>query len=327
MDRLLANAIASIKIGVEDYETGDAARALSAVRNLHAGLLLLAKWVLVSKVSNANKDDIIATAYTPVSDGADGVNYEPLGSRTIGLADIRRRFKSFGLDLSGETSKRLDSLAKERNAVEHLYSDSSGASLRETVSQSFIVAAEFFRLGGANPKDLLDKAWVVMLGVNEVYEQERSACRTTFKNVAWKFAVSDDAGPECQVCGSELVERVDKDNEAQEHVQGKCRACGVHLDTDAVVESLVARMYWSLNYISIKDGGNAILHSCPLCMCKTYVNQLDENSDVAGCVNCEFKLGNCWRCGTGLSPDDLYGDSKDLCGYCGYKMAKAMEQD
>lgn len=327
MDRLLANAIDSIRIGVDDYETGDSARELSAVRNLHAGLLLLAKWVLVSKVPRASEDDLLAAAYTPVPDRTGGVKYQPLGRRTIGLQDIRRRFESFGLNLSKETSKRLDSLARVRNAVEHRYVDSSGALLQETVSQSFFIAAEFFRLGGENPRDLLGNAWGVMLEVNEVYEQELSACRTTFKNVAWKFAVSDGACPKCQVCGSDLVEQVDQDNKVQDNVQGKCRACGVDIDADFVVQSLVVPMYSALNHISIKDGGDAILQSCPLCKCETYINEFDENGNLTGCVNCEFKLGDCSVCGNRLSPDDLYGDSKDLCGYCGYRMAKVMERD
>ena len=40
MDRLLDNAMESIRIEVEDYETQEEARSRSAVRNLHAGLLL-----------------------------------------------------------------------------------------------------------------------------------------------------------------------------------------------------------------------------------------------------------------------------------------------
>lgn len=327
MDGLLTNAIASIRIGVEDYETGDPARALSAVRNLHAGLLLLAKWVLISKVPNTSKDDVIAAAYAPVPDSTGTLKYVPVGKRTIGLEDIRRRFESFGLNLSKETKKRLKSLSSARNAVEHRYVDPGGASLRETVSQSFVVAAEFCRLGDANPKELLEKAWDVMLEVNEVYEQELSACRITFKHMTWNFTVPDSVGPRCRLCGSDLVEQVEQDNTEQDKIQGKCRACGADIDADAVIESLVAQVYWASDHISVKDGGDTILHACPQCMCITYVNELDEYGNVTGCVNCEFKLGDCWRCGTGLSPGDLYGDSGDLCGHCGYTMAKVMEQD
>jgi hypothetical protein len=37
---LLTNAVASINVGVEDYKTGVPERLLSAVRNIHAGVLL-----------------------------------------------------------------------------------------------------------------------------------------------------------------------------------------------------------------------------------------------------------------------------------------------
>lgn len=36
-----ADAVDSIRVGVEDYETGERVRALAAVRNLHAGCCCL----------------------------------------------------------------------------------------------------------------------------------------------------------------------------------------------------------------------------------------------------------------------------------------------
>ena len=46
MKELLENAVLSIELGVEDYQTGDERRVLSAIRNLYAGVLLLCKQVL-----------------------------------------------------------------------------------------------------------------------------------------------------------------------------------------------------------------------------------------------------------------------------------------
>ncbi len=40
---LLRNAVASIRLGVEDFESGGQDRHLSAARNMHAGVLLLFK--------------------------------------------------------------------------------------------------------------------------------------------------------------------------------------------------------------------------------------------------------------------------------------------
>jgi hypothetical protein len=43
MDTILENAVQSIQIGVEDYESDDPRRMLSAIRNVTAGILLLFK--------------------------------------------------------------------------------------------------------------------------------------------------------------------------------------------------------------------------------------------------------------------------------------------
>ena len=160
MDALLKNATDSIRAGVDDYKARDSARTLSAVRNLHAGLLLLAKWILVRTVPKATEDDVIAVAYEPAPDGVGGVKYvRKQGTSTIGLHDLKPRFKRFGLNPSKETMDRLESLRRVRNAVEHRYPEVSAASLRQTVSAAFVVAAEFFRLGGLDPVEVLGEAW------------------------------------------------------------------------------------------------------------------------------------------------------------------------
>lgn len=43
MSSLFANAVASIRMGVEDFQQQDHDRDISAVRNFYAGVLLLAK--------------------------------------------------------------------------------------------------------------------------------------------------------------------------------------------------------------------------------------------------------------------------------------------
>ena len=327
MDRLLENAIDSIRLGVEDYKTREALRTLSAVRNLHAGLLLLAKWVLVQSVPKASEDGVIAVAYRPKPDGQGGVVYVPQSKRTIGLQDIERRFKDFGLNLTKDTRRRLGSLAEVRNAIEHRHTETADASLRQTLSEALPVAAEFFRLGQVDPVAHLGDEWIEMLNVKEVYDREIDACRRTFDNVAWKFQVSDDANAECPSCHSELVEQIDPDNEVQDQAEATCRSCGEAMDAETVVESLVKSTYWALDQMSVMDGGERRLHTCPSCALETYVNEFDENGEATGCVICEFKLGTCDVCGNDLRPDDLCIDSVDTCNYCGYQWEKIMERD
>ena len=323
MDRLLQNAIDSIRVGVEDYETKENVRALAAVRNLHAGLLLLAKWVLVKSVPKASEDEVIRVAYEPEPDGMGGVRYVPgPGKQTIGLQDIHRRFDRFGLKLGPKTRKRLDSLAKVRNDIEHRYVSTGAASLRQTVSEAFVVASEMFRLGGLDPVQQLGNAWGVMLDVNEVYEKELEACWATFEDVEWRFPVRNGTGPECPHCESELVGQEDPGNEEQDLASGRCRSCGEEIEAEAVVECLVKSSFEWDDYVSVKETGEGVLFDCPSCMRETYVGEADDNGELIGCLGCGYKLGQCGVCGIGLRPDDLYGDSDDLCGYCGYKMTK-----
>ena len=82
MQNMFNNAVQSIQMGVEDYRSNKPSRALSAVRNFHAGLLLLAKEVLVRKVPNADEREIIAANHKPVPDGLGGVNYVARSKRT-----------------------------------------------------------------------------------------------------------------------------------------------------------------------------------------------------------------------------------------------------
>jgi hypothetical protein len=70
MSDLFKNAVASIRMGVEDYTQKDENRALSAVRNFYSGILLLAKEVLVRTTPQAAMQDILAAKYKPVPDGS-----------------------------------------------------------------------------------------------------------------------------------------------------------------------------------------------------------------------------------------------------------------
>ena len=323
VDKLLQNAIDSIRVGVEDYGTGGRARSLASVRNLHAGLLLLAKWVLVKSVPNASEDDVIRVAYEPESDGSGGVRYVPRsGKQTIGLQDIHTRFERFGLNLGPEAKKRLNSLANMRNDIEHRYSSAGAATVQQTVSEAFVVASEMFRLGGIDPVKQLGDAWGVMLEVNEVNRKELEACWATFEDVEWRFPIRTDLRPECSNCHSELVEQEDPRNVEQARASGKCRACGEGIEAEAIVECLVRASFEWDNYVSVKETGEGVLFECPSCTRETYVGEADDNGELFGCLGCGYKLGRCGVCGTGLRPDDLYGDADDLCGYCGYRMSK-----
>jgi hypothetical protein len=75
MSGIFANAVDSIKMGIEDYALDTPARALSAVRNFYAGILLLGKEVLIRAAPLADPNDVIGARYAPVPDGKGGVGH------------------------------------------------------------------------------------------------------------------------------------------------------------------------------------------------------------------------------------------------------------
>ena len=315
MPGLLENAVQSIHLGVEDYQANDPRRALSAVRNFHAGLLLLAKDILVRAVPNADESEAIAARYKPVPDGCGGVKYKPASEQTIDLVMIGSRFKDFGLSIDHAALKELGRL---RNDIKHRYSKEPHETVRHAIAKAFPVAAQLFRLTGEEPRNLLGEAWETMLEVRTVYEQELNACRATFDRVKWRSRNLEEPRFVCPQCQAHLVAQDNPENQEQEGAEAHCRSCGIAIGADVLVESAVAtRMEWE-SYVAMIDGGDSPLQDCPDCGLSTYV----LNEEEIGCVWCGCTLHKCARCMTGLMPDNVDPNNHNLCNYCGHLMTK-----
>ena len=86
---LLENAVQSIQNGLEDYATGSSRRALSAIRNIHAGVLLLLKEKLY-QISPSDSDGVLIKAnFDPEIDNKGNVTF--VGSEQGGTGQIRKR--------------------------------------------------------------------------------------------------------------------------------------------------------------------------------------------------------------------------------------------
>lgn len=315
MSGLFHNAVQSIQLGVEDYQKNDPGRALSAVRNFHAGLTLLAKEVLVRVTPDAEESQIIATRYKPVPDGSGGVKYEAASEQTIDVDTIGRRFKDFGLSIDHTVLKHLSRI---RNDIEHRYSKEPHDAVRQAIAKAFPVAAQLFRQAGEDPRDCLGESWKTMLEVHEVYEEELKACRATFDSVEWRCRILGEPGFSCPECHSDLVAQDNPGNREQEDVEARCRSCGAAIGAEVLVESgLAARMEWE-SYVAMTDGGEYPVQDCPECGLGTYLLSEEE----VGCVWCGCTLGDCARCNTGLMPDNVDPDNHSLCNYCGHLLNK-----
>lgn len=134
MKKLLDNAVLSIELGVEDYQTGDERRVLSAIRNLYAGVLLLCKQVLWNESPLGTDGSLIYKDLVPRKiDGSVLMVPKRPHRNTVDRQQIEERFKELGLNLDWS---KLQDLARIRNEVEHLFMTVKPAIAKEALASA-----------------------------------------------------------------------------------------------------------------------------------------------------------------------------------------------
>ena len=115
------NAINSIKVGVEDYTLSkkDAKRAISAVRNIVAGILLLYKEKLCLLSPDHDKELLIKQDISFIYEN-DELVIKGTGKNTVNSVEISKRFKDLNISVDWETFKEINQL---RNNLEHYYTE------------------------------------------------------------------------------------------------------------------------------------------------------------------------------------------------------------
>jgi hypothetical protein len=315
MNSLFDNAVQSIQLGIEDLQANDPRRALSAVRNFYAGVLLLAKEVLVRQVPDADPDEVLGARYKPIPDGEGGVRYEPMSNQTIDFATLGDRFKDFGLKIDRTA---LNDLNRIRNAIEHYCTDESRETVREAIAKAFPVVVDLFNLAEERPHEVLGDAWPIMLDVRAVYEKELDRCRRSFDHIDWPLKALAEAPFNCPECNSDLVAQLDSNNTDIQSAECECRSCRARVDAEKAIErALKLHFAWD-SYIAMKDAGEDLLGTCPECGTEAYICLGDE----VGCAWCGFVLGDCDLCYTGLTPANVSFHDSSVCSYCDHMMHK-----
>lgn len=317
MSAMFQNAVAAIRMGIEDYALDRPERSLSAVRNFYAGVLLLAKEVLVRRVPLADPDAVIGARYKPIPDGAGGVAYVPDSNTTIDFATIGKRFKDFGLEIDRAT---LTDLSDIRNQVEHRYTNKPSQVVREIIAKAFPVTAQLFRLAGEDPRVHLGDAWTTMLEARALYSLELERCRTTLAAVDWRSATVADAHLRCEECGSDLIAQAEAGNADQAEMSLSCQACGASPSVEAAILEAVGRALEADAYIRMKDSGESgPVFECPACGEEAYIDF------EGGCALCgePFEWENCMVCHSQIPIEDaLAGFDEGICSYCTHIAAK-----
>jgi len=315
MSLLLKNAISSIKIGLDDYNSDDDQRLLSSVRNLHAGILLLYKEALLSLSPNDSNEVLIKKEIIPKRDINGNIIFIGDGKNTVDTSQIRKRFKNLGINTDW---KRFEKINEIRNNIEHYYSKLQRDTIKDVISNTFIIIRNFIQYElQKDPMTALGiDCWNTLLSVSEVFEKEKSDCRSKIEQIDWKSDCLNGAISElnCNSCGSPLLMPVSSESHIED-IRLICRSCGETESSDKVIERGLANFFSYEQYLAMTDGNDIPLIQCPYCCAEAYI--VEENKCAWCGESCEH---TCQRCGCEILPQEL--NESSFCSYCLHIMNK-----
>ena len=304
MERIIENGINSIRVGLEDYEqarkANDDARLTSAVRNVYAGILILAKGKLY-ELSPADTRGILIRVVRPkLVNGR--IEVVPVGRKTIGYEEIKQRFEDSALSLDWAKIERVRII---RNDLEHFYHDGARASVQEALAGAATVIRSLLTLLKLDPvRDLGEHWWGVLLKNEELFATELAACRKTFAGINWINPVARAASNHfsCEQCGSVLIRQADASNKEQDDIHVNCAACGAESDVKEIMERAVTQQHYRELYESHTRGGEPPVVRCPAC--RLYALVLEAN-ECAVCGTClDPSTAWCEICHNPMSADE-----------------------
>jgi hypothetical protein len=319
LNTILDNAVASIQIGVEDYLSPDPRRALSAMRNITAGMLLLFKEHLRRKSPADSNEALVKLKIKPSVGAAGSVAFLGDGKKTVGVLEIKDRFKSLGISVDW---KRVEAVIDTRNEIEHYRSEIPSKRMMELLSTSFIVIRDFIagELKDDPAKLLGNPTWTTLLDVTEVYEREKSICADAIAVIPWEFTGQEKVSEflRCAHCDSGLLKPIDPKDADPETVIFNCSACGQSCRFDETVEKAAAECWFGDSYIAMTDGGDPPLDDCSECGRGTFL--VEEGI----CLACSSPLhySECAVCHQSLSSGE-----QEFGGLCGYHHNQATKDD
>jgi hypothetical protein len=321
-NKLKENAVTSIRLGVEDFqraiapsnEGGDPERAISAARNLFAGMLLLFKYGLAMRIVDPKQIDAVLfnppRQIIPHPNGSGGVEWRPVGrfaKQTIDVAGIKDRFEAFKIVVDWGA---MEQLQNERNNLEHLHPTQSVGAIAGFIADMFPILQAFVidELDEA-PAEFLGISWGIMLKHRAFFEAESQRCFAEWEGSGLSDAVKKYFGQvRCEDCSSTLLKPMGTAGQEYE-----CVACAAQGPLIAQISEIIEQEEGGYNPY---DGDEAPVLDCPCCKQPLFV--VSEGA----CRGCDYELEHweCDFCETPLGLDDQHNGG--LCGYCEYRMGK-----
>jgi DNA-directed RNA polymerase subunit M/transcription elongation factor TFIIS len=309
---LLENAVISIHLALEDYSNPQKGRMLSAVRNLHAGILLLYKEKL-RRLSPTGSNDLLLKSKSEFQlSSSSGVISVGVGRTTADMRQIKERFKNLEVKTDWD---RFDEINKLRNDIEHYFTTANPGAMQALISDTFLIIRDFINDElGEDPQILLGEvAWSKLLSVSEVVEKEREVCKQAIAAIDWQSDGLAEALSyiRCNECGSPLLSPV----ESTRGTNLKCRSCGEEETFQHYAPRVLVEYFAADNHYSMKDGGDPLTITCPNCFEEGYI--VAENRCVLCDESCET---TCSLCGNQIPVEELNDGS--MCAYCNNLLSK-----
>ncbi len=273
MERIIENGLNSIRVGLEDYEqaleANDDARLTSAVRNVYAGILILAKGKLY-ELSPADTRGILIRVVRPkLVNGR--IEVVPVGRKTIAYEEIKQRFEDSALPLDWARIERVRAI---RNDLEHFYHDGARSNVQEALADAAISIRNLMTLLKLDPvQDLGERWWGVLLENEQLFADELAVCTETFTGINWINSAARAAREHfsCEQCGSLLIRQTDAHNEEQDNIHVNCAACGAESDMKALMERAVTQQHYRELYETQTRGGEPPVVYCPECQLQALI--------------------------------------------------------
>ena len=315
---LIQNAVDSIANGLSDFGSKDRKRIISAVRNIHAGILLLFKEKLQRLSPKGSNDALIKERIVPVIGPKGRVFFVGKGRKTVDVRGIQERFTSLGISVDWKRFERVNTI---RNDIEHYYTAIHPDAIRKMISDTFILIRDFIKNElEEDPLEILGQQnWKKLLEVSEVFDVEFKESRDVIDSIDWKSDALTEAMQEvqCNECGSPLLLPVARAGGIKPAL--RCKSCGEEREFEDYGEAAIKGMYEGVNFRSIKDGGEELTTTCPHCFRDAYI--VDEERCAICGESCEHV---CSRCGNRIPVSEL--SDGDICGWCQHMWEKMMAE-
>jgi len=214
LDEILKNAIRSIQLGVEDYETScvleEDARAISAARNLYAGVLLLFKYKISSLAASPEQARELLykpEKMQPERNASGLIEWRPTphSRETIDASMIKSRLQGLGIYHDWRV---VESLRNCRNDLEHLHPTAPASDIQRLIVDLFPMLQRFAHEElNTSPAELLGQAWKIMLREKSFYEQTQNDAKIQWQTAGLPGPALDFLQTcMCEACRSTLLQ-------------------------------------------------------------------------------------------------------------------------